>query len=238
MSTMYRLVFAANLVLASNAVLAATSFDANAQFDTGSNPSQSNGWSYGYSNSLDGSFTLLSAKYTINSQFQGWQYANSVYYPDITKNTSASDYINTPAKGFIPKGALTFAGGQGISAGLLPIIRWSAVQSGTYSLNAVFTGVWDHEDSSGMVNILKNGVSIFDEAINRQSTSSFTGNVTLAIGDHLDFSVKADGSNLWVRSIIAAHVSPVPEPSTSILLLVGLVSIAGVYSRLRMSGSR
>lgn len=203
----------------------AITYDATTQFDVNSNPATIGGWSYGYSSSLGGPFTLLVAKPN-SPTFFDWAYSQSNFYPDIEKNISGSDYTNTfGGGGFVPKDAISLGPGQGATVGLIPIVRWTAPNSGDFSVNSSFTGVWNQPNSIGGVHILLNGISVFDGSIDHRSTASYSGLLAVSMGDKIDFALQEAAPNTWARAILTATLAPVPEPATAAYLLFGILTV-------------
>jgi hypothetical protein len=213
------------LVASSIAPATALTFDPGLQFDSTNNPATANGWSYGYEAGIGGPFSLLPSNAVAHPQFDGWQYSNANPYPDISKNVSDSDYVLPASGGFIPKGSLSISPGQGATAGIVPVLRWTVPEAGVYSITTTFTGAWDQPDSLGTVYIVFNEASIFSDSIFRHSSVSFSGTLTLAVGDHLDFSVSPAVNNSFVRAIVASSISPVPESATQLYFLAGLLGL-------------
>jgi hypothetical protein len=203
-------------------------FDAAAQFDASNNPSSAGHWSYGYTGSVGGVFSLFTNVDDTDTGPQ-WDMPDS-YYPDVQKNTGG-DY--DAYGGFFPANCLTLSPGQGTQLGLYADIRWTAPTSASYSIDTVFTGVWDHSNSFGDVHVVVNGMSVFDGTIDHRSSSPYADSLFLNPGDTVDFVVGHDADNGWVRAIVDTSISEVPEPSTLIIwsLLGGLGIAMGWWRR-------
>ena len=100
------------------------------------------------------------------------------------------------------------------------VLRWTAPTSGTFSINATFSGLSFLGDTAD-VHILHDGVSIFDSNVTGSpSPTSYTGALGLASGDTIDFAVGVGSDGNYNEDLTALSASIVPEPGT--LGLVGL----------------
>jgi len=201
---------------------AALAYDAAAEFSTNSNP---NGvWSYGWSTTLGSAFNLdtsnTAAAFGLNG-LGGWL-ANQppTGGPTVLRNTTANPILLAPFT--------TYQAGQlalNMNGSQYAVLRWTAPSAGQFSLAATFSGLSTAPGGdSADVHIQRNGVSIFDSTvIGSPSPTSFSGTLTLALGDHIDFAVGfgPNGNDHEDTTGLTATIVAVPEPST-----LGLVGVA------------
>ena len=111
-------------------------------------------------------------------------------------------------------------------------VRWTAPSSGLYSINAIYTGVWNLDDV-GDVHILVGGVSMFDSSVAYQSSTSYANSIPLTVGETVDFDFGNENNGNNVRACWIQSISPTPEPSTLALLAAGTIGIVGYAWRRR-----
>jgi hypothetical protein len=110
--------------------------------------------------------------------------------------------------------------------GAYSVIRFTAPTTGIYLLSAVFEGREFQGQGPGThadVHILRNGVALFNGAVNGFGPSSdqiFATSLNLNASDLLDFSVGfgSDGTFLGDTVALEATFTTVPEPNSIILL--------------------
>jgi hypothetical protein len=186
-------------------------------------------WSYGYSSSLGAAFTQYSSNITSYQTFgiDGWltriSYDPYLLYNDTSKTITNQYSVYQP-------GQLILQSGQG---GQYSIVRWTAPFSGQFSIAATFSGLSRLGDSSD-VHILLDGVSIFASNVNGSpSPQSYSGTKNLVVGDIIDFAsgVGSDGSENEDNTALSAIITVVPEPSTVLLTMGGLLTLFCVRRR-------
>ena len=117
---------------------------------------------------------------------------------------------------------LLVAGIQGQYADLI----FTAPAAGTYSLVGSFTG--DQVNIGDFVGIVSNGSVVFNSTVTSEGQIvAFNNNVTLAPGNTVVFSVGPDAGlqNVGLNLTVSTAGSAVPEPSTLVLLCIGLIAL-------------
>jgi hypothetical protein len=161
----------------------AQTYNAAENFSISSNP---NGvWSYGWSTTLGSAFNLDSSNTTAYSGTSGLNGWLSSLAPDgsplVLENVSTNPV--TMANSTFQPGQLALGPGQNLQ---YSVLRWTASSSGTFSINATFSGLSFLGDTSD-VHILHDGVSIFNSNVTGSpSPVSFSGPVNITVGDTID----------------------------------------------------
>lgn len=130
-----------------------------------------------------------------------------------------------------PVDSVSHEGGTNISGGsmsLLPgaagssaVVRYTAPAPGTYQATARFwgqSGYLGTPVTTSDVRVLVNGALAFADSINvggNGTAASWSGGLSLAAGDHLDFVVR-DGGNGPANDATGLHVFVVPSAVTSV----------------------
>ena len=191
----------------------ASAFSAAGDFSTSSNPNGA--WSYGSSTSLASAF-IPSSIPTNNYGgigLGGWLgSATGGGDPYVLHNGTAHNVTNNFS--IYQPGQLALQPGGLVQ---YSIVRWTAPSSGTFSINATFSGLSSLGDSVD-VHILLDGISIFNSVVN-PNPASFATSGSLVAGDRIDFVV-GNGGNGANEDNTALLATIVPEPAT--LGLVGL----------------
>jgi|GEM_PF-2526460 len=114
------------------------------------------------------------------------------------------------------------------------VIQFTASIAGSYSVAAFFEDLNDccgtnNNPSPGVdVHVVRNGVSLFDDAISREaggidplnlptSTSYSNPSLALAIGDKVEFVVGTNGQLYGDSTLVDASLTLVPEPASFVL---------------------
>jgi|ERR1039458_1229304 hypothetical protein len=202
---------------------AAQSYNAAGDFSIGSNPNSA--WSYGYSYGV-GSAVILDTTSTNpaapNLPLSGWlgNENPSPYtgYPSELHNGTANIVTDNFTTVYKP-GQLGLQPGD---SNEVSIVRWTAPFSGTFSINATFSGL-DSLGDSVDVHILHNGSSLFNSVVS-PSPASYSGLQSVIAGDTIDFVV-GNGGNGLNDDTTALSASIVPEPGTLGLVGMGLACL-------------
>lgn len=241
----YRLCLAALVTVAMPPALSPASqiFDASADFDTASNPSQINGgtYSYGYTPTLGGAFSLLTGTYT-NGPIAGYNHTSLPDgAPSVTKNTANAVHVLAGGASSITyqPHQLVLHPGSGTE---YAVLRFTSPQAGTYTYAADFNGA-DGVATTTDVHVLINSLGVDAAGINfggGTNTATFSSpSIALAAGDTIDFAVgKANSTFFFDSTGLFATVTLVPEPSALILLAVGGLAVAALRLRHFKSRSR
>ena len=224
---------AAIIVLASLPAEAQADYIAASDFSASANP---NGvWSYGQEYTLGGSPSL----YMVNGNTDGIDYWEGTdvgtLYPPLVMHNGTSQAITLSSLTLQP-GQLAFHPGPD---GEYSVIRFTNPVAGTYALTSTFTGIDDGPTSTD-VHVLLDGVSLFSDLVNDYGVAhSFSSNVTMNAGDILDFGVGygTNGNFTGDSTGIAVQISPVSEPTSTVLLLGAGLCGAFYVKRRRCSAS-
>lgn len=170
---------------------AASSWNVATDWVIGSNPSGQ--WSFGWSQSRGSAFNPITREVDYTSlSVDTW---DGPYYgfPHVDHNYGGSEFRTYCC--FIPAGEVLVHPGPGGQNG---VIRWTAPAAGTYSVSATWTARDYHAGTTTDDAVLENGSHQLyaGEVTGLTGRSSFSGEVTLAAGDTLDFTVGVgtDGS--------------------------------------------
>jgi hypothetical protein len=219
--------------LSSATVSAAQTWDAAADFST----AQSGAWSYGWSSTLGGTFNQFSNANltTALDSITAFQSSDSVFV-----------YSNQTANTLTPAGTITAAPGilaqHPGSGGQISVVRWTAQQSGTYTVDAGFFGISSDPQHATTtdVHVLKNGASMFNGLVeghlaadNFRVGTSAPLTFSLNAGDKIDFAVGygSNGNYQYDSTRLTATIAAVPEPETYAMLLAGLGLMGAVARR-------
>lgn len=203
-------------------------FDASADFDPAHNPSAINGgtYSYGYTTSLGGPFSLLPGTFT-NGPLAGYNHPSLPdTAPAVYKNTSNSPFVLSGGIQFEPQQLMLHPGNGGEYA----VLRFTAPIAGTYSYSAIFNSA-DIAGASTDVHVLINSINAATAGIyvnGGGSTATLASpSLSLVAGDTIDFAVgRGNSSFLFDSTGLFASVAMVPEPSTLGLVASGAMLLA------------
>lgn len=207
---------------------AALADDAAADFSLGSNP---NGvWSYGWSVSLGSTFNLDTASTTAQDGMSGLDGWRSNQAPDGNPYVLYNSTANP-----ITLASTTYQPGQlalNMNASQYVVVRWTAPSSGQFNLGATFSAL-SRIGGSSDVHILLNGVSVFDSVVlGYPSPTSYTGTLSVATGDHIDFTVGegSNGNDHEDTTGLAATIVPVITCPNIIGTWSGPMNVANPFS--------
>ena len=207
---------------------AAQTYDAAGDFSATLNP---NGvWSYGYENTLGGSFNLYTAQFAPTANIAGWYDNISSDVPLVIKNfgtttdSSFADIVLQP-------GQLAFHPGP---QDQFSVVRFTAASAGLYNLTSSFVPVTT-DGTTTDVHVLENGLSVFDGNVsgtyNDSSGASYNDSaLTLSAGETVDFAVGygADGDFYRDATGLSATLTPAPVPEASTTVSLGLMLALGL----------
>jgi len=197
-------------------VNASTTYDFNTDFSATSNPSGA--WSYGWSTSRGSAFNLDQVEVVIAGGLDQWRPFSQIELPAIAHN--GTNMTITPACcDPIPPGATNLHPGP---SGENCVARWTAPASGAYQVSAVFSG-GDQAGTTTDVSVLKNSsTSLYVAEVTGfgpPSAQSYSGTVTVAVGDTIDFTVGfgTDGTyysdgTYFTATITVAYSAQVQQP--------------------------
>jgi hypothetical protein len=209
-------------------------YDAAAQFDPANNPSGP--WSYGGREGADSTAFTPLTPYAYPGAPAGMCFWASDWpggnFGGIAKNMTDTTLVYGYYNNVItPPGAMTMAPGPGTRGSVL---RWTAPAAGVYSISADFLGT-DTQGTTSDVHVEFNGTSLYSDYINGyQDGKSYSGVANINAGDILDVFVGngVNGNEISDTTRVAFTITVVPEPSTIVLLSVGVISlIAYVWRR-------
>jgi len=173
--------------------------------------------------------------------------AGAIFFnPTETDFVAGAQWLQPGDVGLFP--AADWAGNR-----YAPFVRWTAPEAMTVSVSALFAG---HDEATTDVHVLLNGnmnddntysgTHLLDGIIDGNSgyaaqgiaqsgtspTQSYSGILTLAAGDYLDFAVGygLNYSNPCDMTGVSVSITSVPEPGTLALLLTGIIGL-GAFAR-------
>jgi PEP-CTERM motif len=199
----------------------ALAFSAAGDFSASSNPNGA--WSYGSSTSLASAFipSSIPTNNYAGLSLDGWLgTSDGSGTPYILHNATAHNVTNQVTV-YQPGQLAQHPGAQDQYS----VVRWTAPFSGTFSINATFSGLSLAGDTAD-VHILLDGISIFNSTVTGSpSPASFSTIGSLSAGDRIDFAVGfgSNGDNHDDTTGLSATI--VPEPGTLALVAMGLASL-------------
>ncbi|MFI5366276.1 MAG: hypothetical protein ACHQ4J_11690, partial [Candidatus Binatia bacterium] len=173
-------------------------WDAGADYSASSNPNGA--WSYGRKFSVEGgSFDLM----TVQWGASGWYLGN----------------VN-PGDPSIQAGPILWARDNGNG---LPVVRWTAPQTGLYSVTGNFVGADSRGVDSWVYAVVNESTQFTDRVTGYQTEKPFDlGKQSLNAGDHIDFIVQWTGVVFsgygWTQldaliSLLSLQVAPTQTPT-------------------------
>ena len=212
----------------------ATVWDATKDFG----PSNPNGtWSYGYG--VPGtSFTpdpIYNPDCALVSGQVCWTAQLSEQLPDVAFNTTGN-YLNFITV-VLPPDALNVH--PAWNYGQDTIVAWTAPSSGLYEINGFFEAL--DISPSGIIGLVyRNGTQLYSQELlgppahqpdQVGGRENFYFQLQLNAGDVISFGVNNDGSASNDTTGFNATVTPIPEPSSMILLGTALMGLVGAVPR-------
>lgn len=195
-------------------------------FSSSTNPSGD--WSFGYTTTLGGTFSLSTATNTYGpgNEITAWSPAGT-FWPTIGLNPTASPVS------FGAGNVVTVAAGEGLlhpgPSGEFADVRYIVPIAMTVALDVEFRGI-DAVGTTTDVHVLHNGTALFNGLVNGHGAiRTFSVTLALAAGDVVDFAVGMGGNGNYVDDSTGFRASfstpAVPEPGTCAMLAAGLVGL-------------
>lgn len=142
-------------------------------------------WSYGYRSTITGtSLTRFSGLDHYNGNpFNGWNsYGLAYNVPYVYANVSNITYIGGQTN------ELLLHPGNVASARTFVVVRWTTPIAGVFAIAANWHGDTQQVSSDGVdVHVVTNGISIFNQTIPANGSTSKSVSLTLSQGDTIDF---------------------------------------------------
>jgi hypothetical protein len=205
----------------------AMTFDLADDFSLASNP---NGvWTYGaYTGGLDPTtfVAFTGPGPAIPPSLTGLEAWRDVTDPNVIKNPTAGDLSDFGI--LFRAGKITFGptGGPAVA-------RFTAPTAGPFQVDASFATVQGDRNSAGSAHVFDGTSQIFGPqdltTFAFPTTAVFSQLRTLALGDTIDFVVSPNGSTKTTE--VSATIEPIPEPTTILLMGIGLVGLVGGAAR-------
>ncbi len=226
-------------VMALSLVSMAQAADLQGDFSLAANPNGN--WSYGWFNA--GAFTLYEGVNTggdgAGNTFSAWVKGGDWdTWGNVGQNLGPNPIDAWMS--YREVGQILY--GPSIT-GLMNASRWTAPAAGDYQITAIFTGQSEQMAALATVSVLKNeaeewsagldgfigkAINNFADGFGNAPSQTYSGILTLAQGDTLDFTmVTAPGNNRAMA--LDVQIDVVPEPMT--MALLGLGSLALIRRR-------
>ena len=205
-------------VALATSISAANTWNAASDFSANSNPNGS--WTYGYyllygAPGLDlpegpaAFITLTSSE--IGSSYSSWLTPSEISALNITHFENQA-YLTIVA-GLAP-----------LTAFYAPVVRWTASSSGQYHIQADFeySGLGAAKAPTSQVGLRVDDLTLSYAYIGGPDSSlHISQDLNLATGQNLDFFVAKDQHAIKLISVVSA----IPEPSTYLLLFLGIATL-------------
>jgi hypothetical protein len=206
-------------LLCAQAATSAT-FDATTSFQTASNP---NGvWSYGYSLAGEPAYSFTPFA-NVGSGPLGpyWHQASLGVFPLVSKNQTANALENVqPGQLYLHAGPTPF--------GDLAILRFTAPTADTYVVGGQFFAGAPGAQSGA---VYANGLLLQAFGVTTDSSVFSFSPVSLPVGGTIDFVVGNNGNFLFGATPLSVVISPIPEPMSAALFVLGCVAFASLRAR-------
>jgi hypothetical protein len=222
---------AAGAWLAPNAQ--AAGWDATADFSPTRNPNGA--WSYGTTATLAAAFSSFATRHTElggTGSADFWNDGGANNLPWLGKSgASGWDYITVAVD---PNTLSAHPGPSGEYA----VLRFTSALGGSYAVAASFWGQDFAGPTTTDVHVRSGGNDAFSADVNgfgAASAKSWSGTVTLGMGDSLDFAIGrgVDNDYRFSSTGLSATISVVPEPTAAGLMLAGLLGLTLLQRRSR-----
>src|ERR1043166_9128161 len=202
------------------------SYELAGGFSTNANPSGA--WSFGWRNTLAGSFNIF-PRFTRHDEggggyFDIWSKSNGGYGA-VYKNNSPVTKDYGPGVGVFPPGTVWFYPGQEGAADNYSIIRFTVPggQGGQYNLGVAVQSTASAGTGDTDFHVLKNGQELFGRSLAVNSSASYSNGIALVGGDTVDFAIGRGQDNLLVGSglkiqaslALSSGVTNPPPPQTN-----------------------
>jgi hypothetical protein len=108
------------------------------------------------------------------------------------------------------------------------VVRWTAPVANTYYVSAYWQDEDPHGGNGATGDIVLNGTSLFSGSWANGGTAVTSGTLTLNLtaGARIDFLVGSSGDWAFDSTRFNATIIPIPEPSVSLFIPLGLVALA------------
>jgi hypothetical protein len=193
----------------------AADFDLRRDYSTNTNP---NGvWSYGWKETLGGTFTRLTSRSTAISDngqpVQILSYAPGTH-PVINFNGSTQTVITDSGQGQYPPGTVWFTGGHEGMVANYGVIRFTAPSNAVYEL-AVSVAAHLDGDRAGDTDfyIVRKSTDVMGWFLPSTRGTNYTGSASLAAGETIDFVIGRGADNILSGS--GLKLSAVMTPTTN-----------------------
>jgi hypothetical protein len=199
-------------------------YAAAAEFSASSNP---NGvWSYGHYGTPGDASTFTAYDVAENAAAIGiggvtiWHYSLSGNWdPNVAYNTTGSAIV-APWATYAPH-TITLGPTNGT------VVRWTASAAGTYDVSATFTDV----SSGGGAAYVYGYVNSVQQFSATTSPATWTASALSVVAGHtIDFVAGPEGNGWAIPTRLDATITLVPEPSSIVLLVLGVLGLV-CYAR-------
>jgi Immunoglobulin domain len=168
------------------------SYDLSRDFSATDNPGGA--WSFGWSDSVGGPFTLLTVPHTSwanGVSVPSWQ-LTSFQTPAVYQNNSTSTVSIAQGQGVFPPGAVWYYPGEDDRSENFGVIRFAIPPgaAGVYRLETAVRSVYDGALSRDAdFHVVKNGAEIFNHFLPPNSEAGYTNLLALSVSDTIDFVI-------------------------------------------------